>query len=81
MFPHFFVANKLADRSSASASNGNQSGIPDVDCETISTENTIHPAEKPLFSLNDRWFSTALPKHCVLEIIRSSGKSAACIAD
>jgi hypothetical protein len=70
MFTHFFVADKLADRSSASASNGNQSGIPDVDCETISTEKNIHPVENPLFSLNDRWFSAALPKHCAPEITR-----------
>jgi hypothetical protein len=66
MFTPLFVAAMRVDRSTTSASNGRQSGIPDIDCETLSTEKNIHPIENPLFLLNDQWFSTALQKHCVL---------------
>jgi len=79
-FTSLFVAAMMVDRSTTSATNGNHSGIPDVDCETVSTEKNIHPIENSLFSLNDRWFSTAFKKHCAPEITRSSKKSAAGIA-
>jgi hypothetical protein len=60
MFTPLFVAAVMVDRAAASASNGSQPGIPDVDCVTVSTEKNIHLIQNPLFSLNDQWFSIAL---------------------